>query len=362
MYNSFIARNFRCFRELRIDSLSRINLIAGKNNVGKSALLEALFLHCGAYNPKLFMNLNAFRGIERIKVEFGEWDGTPWDSMFNEFDTSRNIELVGRYKKEKINRKLSLKSIRDPSDLDIIAPPTQYSINERKGVFSSSEVSKVLELEYKKGRQSDSYYLILGTDGIVRLHPIPPAPPHPAFYHPARMRTPFKVEAERFGNLEKQGNASMLLEVLKIMESRFKRLTMIFEADQPILHGDIGGGRLLQLPLMGEGMARITSLVLLLANAPNGIVLIDEIENGIHHSIMTMIWEAIAKVARKFNTQIFATTHSRECIMSAHRAFKKSKPYDFRLHRLDRVEDVITHKSYDKESLEAAIETGLEVR
>jgi AAA15 family ATPase/GTPase len=53
MYQSFAVHNFRCFSTLAMADLERVNLIAGVNNVGKTALLEALFLHCGGYNPAL---------------------------------------------------------------------------------------------------------------------------------------------------------------------------------------------------------------------------------------------------------------------------------------------------------------------
>lgn len=69
--------------------------MVGVNNVGKTAFIEALFLHCGAYNPELTMRLNAFRGIEEVRVELGPWTGTPWDSIFQGFDTAVPVKLVG---------------------------------------------------------------------------------------------------------------------------------------------------------------------------------------------------------------------------------------------------------------------------
>lgn len=38
-------QNFRCFEELKISGFEKINLISGKNNIGKTALLEALFIN-----------------------------------------------------------------------------------------------------------------------------------------------------------------------------------------------------------------------------------------------------------------------------------------------------------------------------
>jgi len=102
--------------------------------------------------------------------------------------------------------------------------------------------------------------------------------------------------------------------------------------------------------------------VLAIGNAQNGVVLVDEIENGLHHSTLPNVWQAIGEVARQFKTQVFATTHSLECITAAHQAFSASERYDFRLHRLECTDETIRAVTYDQESLAAAIKTGLEVR
>lgn len=122
MYHSFKVNNFRCFQEFSITNLERINLIAGVNNVGKTTLLEALFLHCGAYNPQLTMVLNALRGIESITFEFGQIGETPWDSFFIEYDASKQIQLVGD-DKETGRRVLKLKIVQRPEEFNKI---TQY--------------------------------------------------------------------------------------------------------------------------------------------------------------------------------------------------------------------------------------------
>ena len=64
MFKNLRIRNFRAFGDLEIPRLGRINLVTGKNNSGKTSLLEALFLLCGAGNPQVALNANAFRGID----------------------------------------------------------------------------------------------------------------------------------------------------------------------------------------------------------------------------------------------------------------------------------------------------------
>jgi AAA15 family ATPase/GTPase len=116
------------------------------------------------------------------------------------------------------------------------------------------------------------------------------------------------------------------------------------------------------LSLMGEGMERYLSFVLAMLQAENGTVLIDEIENGFHHTILDKVWSNLAKLARKYNVQLIATTHSHECIKAAHESFKQDKEYDFILHRLDRAGERIEDVTYDKETLEAAFKSDMEIR
>jgi len=361
MYRSFKISNFRCFRETTLDNLERVNLIAGKNNVGKTALLEALFLHCGAYNPGLTVALDVTRGIEQAKAELQRWAETPWDSLFSEFDTSKIVQLVGEDEGAG-RRTLRLKVVRQPEELACIVHSIQPSPDKSEGIPSlSSEMAQVLELECIEGEQSRKYYMILDQKG-VRFEPIPPRPPFPTVFLGSRGRISPAENAERFGQLQVRKQHDILLRALQVIEPRLESLSVVVTRGVPMIHGDIGLGRLVPLPLMGGGMERLASLVLVIGTIPNGVVLVDEVESGLHYSILPKVWRAIGEVARQFNTQVFATTHSLECIVAAHRAFSESERYDFRLHRLDRDKESISAVTYDQETLEAAIETGLEVR
>jgi len=369
MYKSFGVQNFRGFHRLDVDGFERINLIAGKNNVGKTALLEAMFLHCGAYNPELAMKLDAFRGLRIVKVDLGQWSETPWNALFNALDVTKSIELEGT-DTQTGHRSLRLTVMKDPSEIESVMRSVGYSEepmsatptpDEWKGLLSTAKETKVLELEYKENGRTGKCYMFLGVKGIGP-RPFPPTPPFPAFFQGARTATSFKEDAELYSKLEIESKEEVVKDVLKIIEPRLVRLAMIIIAGEPILHGDVGFNRMLPLPVMGEGMVRLASLVTRISNARNGVVLIDEMENGLHYSILEKVWAAIAGVASQFNTQVFATTHSRECIMAAHRAFLGRGEYDFRLYRLDRREDMVKVVMYDQEALDAAIETGLEVR
>ncbi|MHC4603900.1 MAG: AAA family ATPase, partial [Planctomycetota bacterium] len=112
---------------------------------------------------------------------------------------------------------------------------------------------------------------------------------------------------------------------------------------------------------MGEGMEKLLSLIVAIAHSPNRIILLDEIENGLHYSIIPKIWEAIGKALRKYNCQLITTTHSRECLEAAHEGLSEM-PEDFRYIRLHRKDDEISAKLSNYEMIGTAIRTNLEVR
>jgi hypothetical protein len=78
--------------------------------------------------------------------------------------------------------------------------------------------------------------------------------------------------------------------------------------------------------------------------------------------MMQKVWSAIGRAARNFDTQIFATTHSLECITAAHRAFNQEENYDLLVHRLKRVNEAVTDVIFNKSDLDAALELKMDVR
>jgi hypothetical protein len=149
---------------------------------------------------------------------------------------------------------------------------------------------------------------------------------------------------------------------LKILEPRLLRLAVRVSKGGSSLQGDIGIGHMVPVNLMGEGTRRLLSIVLAIANSSGGICLIDGIENGFHYSVIKDVWKAIAQSTRKADVQLFATTHSYECIQAAHEAFVEDGTYDFALHRLDREDGDMEVVTYDKDTLGIGLELFHEVR
>ncbi len=73
----------------------------------------------------------------------------------------------------------------------------------------------------------------------------------------------------------------------------------------------------------GDGLGKFISFICLLQTNKNGYIFIDEIENGIHYSKLDMVWKTILTISKQQNVQVFATTHSKECIESYARVAKR---------------------------------------
>jgi AAA15 family ATPase/GTPase len=109
---------------------------------------------------------------------------------------------------------------------------------------------------------------------------------------------------------------------------------------------------------LGDGMQRIFGIALALVNAKDGILLIDEIENGLHYSVQPDIWRLICQLAQRLNVQVFATTHSWDCI----EGFQTSAQKEGLLIRLQSKKDEISTVLYEEEDLAIATREQIEVR
>lgn len=356
MIRSFTIKNFRCFRDLTIEPLERVNLIAGKNNTGKTSLLEALFLHAGPQNPDLPTRLNAFRGMQQVSLDS---EGV-WGWLFFKKKSEETIELTS-HNQSSVSHSLRIRLVEPTTVQPIHADNSDAQPSRAIESITTTTVPRDLLLEFEdtSGRKGVSRATIV-SDGII-VERVQSIRLPRAIYLVGHSRLE-QDSIQRFSKLEEAGRQGELVDTLRILEPRLTRLAVLVQGGTPIINGDIGIGRLVPFPFMGEGIVRLTVVLLAISDAPGGQVFIDEIENGLHYSVMTKVWQAIGEAARKNDVQVFATTHSWECIRYAHEAFSAAESYDFRLHRLDRIGDDIRAVTYDKEILETAIQAGFEVR
>jgi len=370
MYERFEIKGFRCFEDLRLPDLARINLFAGVNNIGKTALLEAIFIDSGWHNPAIPFSPDAFRGIQVQGFSFGKTAKTPWDSLFKDFKSSGNI-VFRRYLKGVGQHKLIIRVLRQTNELMRVRDYlTRYTystpnIDASEGQQFSSEQILALEASYQSENEPTRQYYIVLTPRLLQgggpiIFPDPPAPAHNAIFMLSRLRP--KEDVERFGKLDKEKGTQFLVRALQIISPELVDLRVVVEGGSPLIYGDTGHENLMPLPLMGEGITRLNSIALAIADARNGVVLIDELENGFHYSVMKNVWRVIAEASREFNVQLFATTHSRECIVAAHEAMQESDRYDFRFHRLERDKKGTKAVTLGRNDLSSIIESDFEVR
>ncbi|HEU0073695.1 MAG TPA: AAA family ATPase [Dehalococcoidia bacterium] len=361
MYKSISIKNFRGLGDLRFDDLAQINLIAGQNDVGKTSLLEALWIAGGAYNPSLALRINSFRGLERVRLPSGTWAEPPWIGIFRSFHIGIHIELE-TVDTRRTRRRMTLRHVLDAQELSkagsVLEAESELS---ESGALPSSSPTHALALEFRQSRKPVQTYFLVASGGEIRVFPPPPGPPFQTFFHGARFRSPPREQAEQFSSLEKDRRLSLLVQALSSIDERLRSLSLLVEAGETLIHADIGLPRPVPLPLMGEGMVHLASIILQIANAPGGVVLIDEIENGFHHSVINKVWTAVAEASRLFNTQVFATTHSYECIAAASRSLGDGD-LGFTVHRLERIRDKVSVRTYTKDVLKAALEAELEIR
>jgi len=357
-YKNLQIKNFRGFKELNLNNFSRVNLFVGKNAIGKTAILEAIFIHGGVYNPELAFRVNLFRGIEAFKVDPLKSSETPWNSLFNEYKTDIPIEIISYNDKEQ--RKTILKCLDIGKRIELVERIRKTAFG---GTVPSAESIQILELESETlNGEKRTFYMIIDQNG-VRPFPVPPPPLFPSVFLGARRRSSTQEMAERFSELTMNGEfMNEIINLLRIFEPRLRDIKLLVVGNVPILHADIGIKRLIPVYYLSDGLVKALDIGLSMFNVRNGVLLIDEVENGIHYSVLEDYWSYISKLANIFNVQVFATTHSYECLAAAHKAFSKNEKYDFKLYRLERKKDDIRIIEYSKDELETSLEMGFEIR
>ena len=152
---------------------------------------------------------------------------------------------------------------------------------------------------------------------------------------------------------------------MRLIEPRLQRLTAVPSTDGPaLIYGDVGTDRIIPVALMGSGFSRLFELTLAFAEVGNGSIMVDEVENGLHHSVLVNVWQAINRLSLEFNVQVFATTHSYECIVAANNAFSALGSEDLHLHHLYRrtPSEPVRVTTYQKAALDTNIEYLWELR
>lgn len=319
MLKSLKIENFKRFRELEFPQLKRVNLIAGKNNTGKTGVLEALLLLLEQGNA-LSALPTAFRNCANI----GDQTENFWKWLFRDRDI--NLPAI-----------ISASTAKHP------AYSVAFTMGAAPAGFGSLESRNSLRVSVRPELLKSSI-----ERGAIPLSVRPSDPQQDA------------ADYDRV--VLKAGGEERLEGLLRKLEPRLKSIRSIRPHGASLIYLDLGLKEKIPAVHLGQGFIRLLSIYSELIASDKRVLLIDEVENGLHHSVLTEIWRGLLHAAEQENVQIFATTHSYECIRAAHEAFSETLDYDFALHRLEEVKGDIRVTTYDKETLETSLASNFEIR
>lgn len=347
--------NFRGFDKVELKDFSKINIILGKNNSGKTSILEAIFLLAGMSNPTLPDNINRFRGIgsidaRNLKYLFHNitFANSPTFTGILEDSSERTLVLTpiikGNLDKDKIEvegmSSTAMTTSAQISGLDLNFSTKKYheqrqpykvSINYTPQGLTQSLNNKYTEKISATFIASDSKdsSVLVGYSDLVK---------------------------------KKKDN-----EVLKSLQAFDSRVESIQALPDGIYLGLKGVDELVLSNMAGDGIRRFLKIITAVANPARTIVLIDEIENGLHYSAYKLLWKSILALSSTLDIQLFITTHNVETLKCLEKLLNEPENVSHR--NLVKVYNVAETKNagfktfqYSYESFKDAIENEMEIR
>ncbi len=177
----------------------------------------------------------------------------------------------------------------------------------------------------------------------------------------ARAYSSLARDAQQFSFLLKIKQEQDVIDAVHIIEPNVQRIEALSEPSGPAIYLDIGLEALIPLAVGGEGLVRLFSIIVELTASRKGVLLIDEIDNGLHYTVMPRLWNLLGTLAEKHQVQVFGTTHNDDIIRSALETFANQEGM-LGLFRIDNRGDRHVTVVYDEEAMQAVREVQFEVR
>jgi hypothetical protein len=324
MIRKISIKNFRGFSWLELDGLKRINVIVGRNGSGKTSLLEALFLSSGAAVPHQSFQLRAIRHLgNQIQIAADARSYTAlWSDLFHWFQTDKvvSIDIAGDQQDSRslriafVDDKTPLLPLGDQPISSTNLPQVEFTWqrNDSPPVCVRPVITPIgLNLQ---GATSDHFPILL--------------------YSPHSPDTPDE-HAKRFSDLSVNGKIEPIITALKSEFSILESLSVEYFSSTPAVFASVTNGkRKIPVALLSDGINKLMGLLLGIASTKNGIVLIEQIEDGFYFDRLEPIWKLIHRSAVDNNVQVFATTHSKECLNALPAAIQYNED-DFMLLRAE---------------------------
>ena len=348
MFKTLVVNNFRGIKTCSFSEFSRINFFYGRNNSGKSTVLESLFLLSGISTPIILLNENSFRNYARISEN-------DLMSFFHNFNTEKQIDFYAEEddgKKRLINIKIIDKhSVTFTSDELFTQKIATNTVKKDYGLAYSFSVgndfSKTISMKIRENLSDFSV-------SIPRINDYKEK--YTTVYLPPTFQ--FSIILEKLSELIKNKQTKDIIEGLKILSDDVKDITILNNE----VYIDIGLPQLVPLKLMGDGMRKILSILVSLYTCKNGAVLIDEIDNGLHYSAISPLIKLLSEVCKIYNVQLFASTHSKEILEQIFNQ-EEIDLSDFNFYTLFRQNDKTEARLFNGiEAKKAYEQWGLEIR
>jgi len=356
MFNSVRIQNFRQFTDLRVDRLGPINLITGMNNSGKTSFIEAVFLLCAPTSPDTVLTIAGLRGVDRVATS----ESYAWGFIFGEGRTQSEIVLEGTRTGD-IFDTLRIRAS-DESALTLSNGRESNGAHGQLSISTLNEAQPSLEYDYEI-RSGSTQHRATSRIRLVDREPVVERASgfgQRRWHFVSHRPVDAEADATRFSRLVEARRKGEVIEALRVVEPRLTDLDVL-ALRPPVVAADIGLNRLVPMSYMGQGFERLLSIIPAIILTEGGTVLIDEIEDGLHHSVLTDVWRVIVSTALKYSVQVFATTHSWECIEAAVHA-SENHPNSLAFVRLERRSGRIHGVAGTDEELRAAVESGFELR
>lgn len=362
MFDSIKINNFKAFSELKIKNLKQFNLFVGRNESGKTSILEAIFLLINPNNPKLPVKINFFRELTNINSKF-------FKVLFNKEKVNRNIVLEAKLVNPNEERKLSISCIEKVGE---VLPKEINKQNENIAFqfIKEGEAERISEILNIK-----MLYEHTSNDGIRRK------------YYPEIIRNNGNYSFLGDKNYKEKLNGVFVQDIgilpnivpkldEIIMKKKKKEIIKVLKRIEPLIEDlelgkdntvncDIKGFKeLVPINILGRGIIKILSIVATIICNEDGVVLIDEIDNGLHFRSQEILWSTIFKIADELNVQIIATTHSYDCLRMYSKQYNKFSPDkdNLRLFRIEKTDEYHEIIAYNHERLTSSTDFEMEVR
>jgi AAA15 family ATPase/GTPase len=368
MVSSVKISNFRGFKQLEVNDLTLINIVVGDNAMGKTALLEAIFFALsGSIQQPL--NLKQWRGQD-MKFQTGLADSVMeavYSDLFHDSKSEEPIDILLKGTGFE-NRQLKLSRSRG----DVIVTTQNVGQQNRKerraakkqvssqnrGLQTISQIATVPILATWTDQYGNDFNtrVLLSPNGLQFEGTNEQLPN--CFFYPTQSPIPAAEAASHFSALKKQRQAGKFREVFMSVFEEIKDIDLGESSTGSVLMADVPWAKeLLPLPIISGGTNRTAAILLAITHRENGLVMVDEVENGLFHKRQAAFSSALIELSRAYKTQLLMTTHSEEWIENFLDAAGE-KTDDITFWRMERIEQAPAIRRFSPSQFKSGLAIG----